>query len=191
MAKMYAEQTRIKTCTKCLSCLDENNFYKSKQTKSGFHPWCKKCFNEGLNKARKANPEKHNERNRNWVQKNKVKNLEMMQNWRKQNSEKCASYQRKYRSSQKGKIALNAINKARYESGYRKAWASFRRKGIKQATPKWVIRTELTEFYKNRPKGYHVDHIIPLNGKNISGLNVVWNLQYLPASENLKKSNKF
>lgn len=64
-----------------------------------------------------------------------------------------------------------------------------RKKLIKCRTPKWANLEAIRDFYKNRPNGYHVDHIIPLKGKEVSGLHVLENLQYLPAQENLKKSN--
>lgn len=63
-----------------------------------------------------------------------------------------------------------------------------------KATPDWLTpaqRQEMQNLYVNRPDGHHVDHIVPLRGENVCGLHVPWNLQYLPAVENLKKGNKF
>jgi len=57
--------------------------------------------------------------------------------------------------------------------------------------PKYADLEAINLFYKNCPIGYHVDHVIPLQGKNVSGLHILSNLQYLPAIENIAKSNKF
>lgn len=62
---------------------------------------------------------------------------------------------------------------------------------ITQRTPSWVNKKSIKLFYEMCPKGYHVDHIIPLRGVNITGLHVLENLQYLPALENLKKGNRY
>lgn len=69
------------------------------------------------------------------------------------------------------------------------------------ATPSWLTikqKYEIGEFYYAAMKleeetgtKYHVDHIIPLQGKNVCGLHVPWNLQVIPAKENLSKGNRF
>lgn len=51
-------------------------------------------------------------------------------------------------------------------------------------------KKQIVEFYKNRPEGMEIDHIVPLNGPNVSGLHVPWNFQYLTPEENRTKSNR-
>ena len=78
---------------------------------------------------------------------------------------------------------------AKNRAAYRAKLAR-RRAVLKKASPVWADSKAILEMYKTCPKGYHVDHIIPLNGKNVCGLHVHWNLQHLLAKDNLSKGNK-
>lgn len=181
----------MRKCTKCKNEKDLGCFVKNKNTHDGFHLWCKTCLSEGKKQSYLKNKAHYNAKSRANYHENRERYNEMSREWRQQNPERLKELVAKYRASAKGKETRRQENKRRYDSGYRKAWNFIRRRGIERATPQWVDKKQLQEFFKNRPKGFHVDHIVPLRGKIVSGLNVPWNLQYLPAHENFRKSNKF
>jgi hypothetical protein len=134
--------------------------------------------------------EKKKEYSKNYYKKNKLKN-----------KDKAKESHRLYYLKNKEKIKTytenNKERKKKYHKEYRlknnhliNALQAKRRSLKLNATPKFANLNKIKEIYKNCPKGYTVDHIIPLQGNNVCGLHVEWNLQYLTRSENSSKSNK-
>lgn len=76
-----------------------------------------------------------------------------------------------------------------------------RRRAAKlRRTPKWLtpddfwLMEQAYELAALRTKmfgfAWHVDHVIPLQGKRVSGLHVPQNIQVIPGEENLQKHNR-
>lgn len=66
------------------------------------------------------------------------------------------------------------------------AWQRYQARKLRQTPPDADI-SMMQEIYQHCPKGYEVDHVIPLSR---GGLHHQDNLQYLTISENRKKGNK-
>ena len=136
--------------------------------------------------------------------------------WSKVNPEKVKEYAR--RTKVKNKIKILAANKLYVKNNPEvrrastRAWRqknkpyscaqSVKRHAAKlHRTPSWLTTDdhwfigEIYELAALRTKmfgfAWHVDHIIPLQGKNVSGLHVPLNLRVIPGAENVRKSNQY
>jgi len=108
----------------------------------------------------------------------------------------CVNKKRKER-----KDSINAKQRKYYRNNrqYYITKAYLRNKQVARAKPAWLTEEHefmLEETYELRDLRseltgvvHHVDHIVPLRGQNCCGLHVPWNLQVIPAVDNLSKSN--
>ena len=171
-----------KLCKNCGVVKVRADFYKKSTTISTF---CKPCTLE---------------RNRLTAPKYFGKYREYQNEWRKTKYSEDLEFKGKVLVSKNlsynlNKSKINASRRQRWKDDpYNPARLNHRRKDVKGKTPPWVNKAELLEIYAKCPKGFHVDHIIPLKGlidsRPVSGLHVPWNLQYLTPEENLKKHNR-
>lgn len=118
----------------------------------------------------------------------------------KGNSSECITKVKQYQSSNKNKVKSWAKNS--YQNAKPAYFARVRKRELAKInrTPPWLSveqLAEITAIYKERDRlqtetgeAYHVDHIVPLQGSNVSGLHVPWNLRIIPAYNNLSKGNK-
>jgi len=126
---------------------------------------------QGVTPRRRVNKEEAKARYDKWVANNRERINEYGRNWRKANRQKLRPYQSAYNAIRwkRTSIPLSKLHLDAIVRVYEKRDEIIRASGI----------------------DHHVDHIVPLLGKNVCGLHVPWNLQILPAKANRQKSNKW
>lgn len=118
--------------------------------------------------------------------------------WYGDNKDRRRAYDKTRRAAQ-GHLYRDASKRWRNNHPLnKKADTDSRRRRVRHAMPPWVDKAEIKGIYlcakqKTVDTGvkWHVDHIVPLRGRNVSGLHVPWNLQIILATENLKKRNHY
>jgi 5-methylcytosine-specific restriction endonuclease McrA len=157
-----------RTCATCGVVKDVTNFYKSSKRYLGYYPSCKPCQSQTENSRYKSKSSEYSSRNKKYYEKNKETIKKQTASWRKNNSVKYNEYMY-VRDRDKRQKALTSEFFAEMQLKHEECRKLSEASGIK----------------------YEVDHIIPLKGKNVSGLHVPWNVQFLTKSENCQKSNKW
>lgn len=206
----YMPQT--KACSKCKEVKLYEDFYADSRTRSGRGSQYRACILSFKKAKYDENPEprkaasaKYRAEHPNLYQDNRERILATKKRcdikYRDRRLAEGRAYQaenpeyfRNYRDTHKEETAARSAQWAADSPGARSASAAKRLAAKLLRTPSWLTKQhldELKDIYIDRPEGYHVGRIVPLQGNNVSGFHVPWNLQYLSVEENLRKGNNF
>ena len=161
-----------KRCTTCNEVKTISNFYNHRGRRDGKNNTCIQCKKD-------------------YNLRNKERDLSTGRKYHRKNSKTRNKYSREYKKANKGLI--NGINSFRHAQKLKAVppWISKEdKKTIKYIYTMASIWSLLVKSRYNIDIKYTVDHIIPLQGKEVCGLHIPINLQILPAKINCSKSNK-
>lgn len=183
-AKNYAEnKERYRATGKIWT---ERNWDKVRSYQAEYRAANAEKIEAGKIEYRKKNAERLREKAKRYYHANKEQVNTRKKLWDSENKERRKAHLQKYYEENKDLFT---------------AAAGRRRAATLKRTPAWLtdedfFRMETMYLYtksmaQTTGRSYHVDHILPLRGKYVSGLHVPDNLQVLEASENIRKNNRW
>lgn len=151
---------------------------------------CVRCLSQRSMQWAKSNPSRSQEIRDKWYFENKEKEAARARLWRKNNQDTYKRMIKEWRENNsthyRAYMAKCAMDRAAAKKNRTPSWLSEDDHWLMQeAYDLAALRTDLLGF------SWHVDHIVPLRGKEVSGLHTPWNLQVIPGMENRVKSNRF
>ena len=175
----------MKHCNNCDTTKSIDDFHKNKTTYDGRVAKCKECLKADNKAYRESHPDYNKDYGKKYRELNPYprktpkrtpeeqriqKRLRSIE-WRKKNRDKNNSYSAKRKAAKAKRLPI---------------WI----------TPEDISAIE--DIYANAQKltkltgiQFHVDHIVPLQGENVSGLHIPANLQLLTQHENNVKYNTY
>jgi hypothetical protein len=156
----------MKTCKVCGQSLPIGCFTKHPMSADGYQPKCRSCRAE-YDRAR--------------YELVRDKLLQSARAWKLANPERARQHGRKADAK---RIAKKLASWRLYEPA------------VKRATPTWADTEAIEMFYSvaevlsRSGAKFEVDHIVPIRGKQASGLHVQDNLRVVPRHENRSKGNR-
>jgi hypothetical protein len=167
-----------KCCPRCNVTKPASEFHPNASRKDQLSVYCQLCQHEYV-KAKQYDKKRYEEMREEELERGRV--------YRAANVEKVREVSRESRKKNRHKYA----GRIRVKNVERKL-------RVKGATPLWANKAAMAAIYdearrleREDGRKRHVDHIVPLNGKNVCGLHVETNMQILFEKENLIKQNKF
>jgi len=154
-------------CKACAKDWREKHADYLKAVKAQYHVENRERINKRASDRQSENKEQSNNRSKKWRDANPDRRKEIANAWVKRNPESAAQHQR------------------------------LRQAGAKRAQPAWANKEEMKGIYKEARlrrlagESCHVDHIVPLLSRFVSGLHCEANLQIIAAHDNQSKSNRY
>lgn len=195
----------MKTCNKCFEEKSLESYHKDKNSPDGKRYTCKECASiAGKAYTKTFSEEKRQElakRQRRYRKEDPARFKEYEKNKRERHSEKIKERNKAWRL--RNKEYIKKKNKEWRDNNLSHILESNARRKAKRirATPAWLSDSQIEEMrdiYQTakdlewlNEEPLHVDHIVPIQGKDVCGLHVPWNLQILTASKNLSKGVKY
>jgi hypothetical protein len=190
----------MKLCVVCKAQKSFSEFYKRVSSPDGYRNDCKDCRKNSASKSYYNNQESCKQRYKEAYAQRKAANPNLLADWYAKNREKdLANSKLAYQANAEDRKAKQRLWSKTNRGTANALSKNYKLKKI-NATPKWLSESQLLHIkckYQlaamlniHGVEAWHVDHIVPIRGKDVCGLHVPWNLRVIPAKDNMTKGNR-